>query len=108
MKAAEKRRSGKEVGIPEGEVAVAQLPESEIPPVEKLGGDVRMGRGEYPVASGKEDIAEHEQGEDGKNGQCPGPGEGREDVVGTVICRFMIHVVLFFNNDLLAEMMLNL
>ena len=92
LETTEKRRPGKEVGIPEGEVAMAQLPEAEVAPVEKLRGDVGMDRREDLIASGKEDIAEHEEGEDEINGQRPRPGEARKGGGGTAIYRFMIHV----------------
>lgn len=92
LETAEKRCPGKEVGIPEGEVAMTQLPKAEVAPVEKLRGDVGMDRREDRGPSGEEDIAEHEEGKGKINGQSPRPGEVRKSGAGIVIYRFMIHV----------------
>ena len=43
LKTAEKWRSGKEVGIPEGKISIAQFPEAEVAPVDELGGDIGLG-----------------------------------------------------------------
>jgi hypothetical protein len=66
------------VGIPKGQVALFQLAEAEVPPVEELRGDVPLRGGEYPAIGVENDIGKHEACKEGQRYRGTGPGESRK------------------------------
>ena len=63
LKSAQVGSSRKNVGIPQGQVSVPELPEAEFPPGDELGGQVGAQFRKHCVPCCKEEIPEHAQGQ---------------------------------------------
>ena len=64
------------MGVPKGQVSLFQLAEAEIPPENKLAGNIRLGRGNDHAPSGKNDVCKHKQDQDKEDSQGVWPRWG--------------------------------